>query len=180
MKCRNISEMLFKNWNSYWKRWLNTGSNFIASVVFSPYSFSCPLSVTLFTNAPGCEEQGFFSNGFTWICFASILPKQWSAWVLAEESLCVVVWLHQGRTPTPCRAVGVCCWTAHPSHTSSPLWGDAPESTRQSGHGILLGLLPLLTPAPCCVWWEYQLQSTCSAQRVPHFWQSPGAHFSML
>lgn len=26
---------------------------------------------------------------------------------------------HQRRTPTPCRAVGVCCWTAYPSHTSS-------------------------------------------------------------
>lgn len=26
---------------------------------------------------------------------------------------------HQRRTSTPCRAVRVCCWTAHPSHTSS-------------------------------------------------------------
>lgn len=26
---------------------------------------------------------------------------------------------HQRRTSAPCRAVGVCCWTAYPSHTSS-------------------------------------------------------------
>lgn len=130
------------------------------------YSYSCPLSDTLFTSAPCCEEQGFYSRGFTGVCFTSTRPNQRSAWVLAEESLCH--WCdshHQRRTSAPCRAVGVCCWAAHPSHPS-PMEA-ASEGMLQQTHGTVAmescWVCFLCFPTLCCVWW-----STSSSPLAQH------------
>lgn len=117
---RNVEtsqKYFFKKWSNYWKRWLNSEPNFIALVVFSPHSFSCPFSVTLFTKMLwGCKEQWFY-------IFLAISPN---SVVLAEGTLGAVMSRKspgsmdgQRRTSTLCRAEGICCWTALRSHTSS-------------------------------------------------------------
>lgn len=69
--------------------------------------------------------QALRSKDFTVVVFHEyVLPASSPNSVVPDCLLrrACVLWCdshHQRRTPTPCRAVGVCCWTAYPSHTSS-------------------------------------------------------------
>lgn len=152
-----------KKRNNYWEGWLNTGSNFIASVVFSPYSFSCSLSVILFTKMlSGYKEQGFWMVLHEYV-LPAIFPN--CVWVFSESSLWAVVWCMSpgSRDGWPERDLFVGLWVFDAEWpipiTSVPCRvppGGCSRKFREAGHETLLGCLSLLVPAPCCVWWEYQ------------------------
>lgn len=149
MKCRNLSEILLQKMKQLLETMIKYWIYLYCLSGIQSYSYSCPLSDTLFTSAPCCEEQGFYSSGFTGVCFTSTRPNQRSAYLSACWGEPVCHWCdshHQRRTSAPCRAVS-------PQPHGGCLWGDAPANTRHCGHGVLLGLLP--HPLLCVM--EYQL-----------------------